>query len=334
MNCPICGTVNNDLTKFCTHCGGALVVNEGGNSINQETVISNQPTQGQMYGQSQPQTQAYAQPQAPTQVYDQTMQNQAYGQPHSSTQAYGQTMQNPAYGQPEVSTQTYTEEETDNCLPAMTISDYFIYLFLILLKPYTAFKNQEENFDTIKCPAILSSIIAGIMTLVTLIYTMIATVIERKYSYSRHEYQTKIDFSNLADIDYISVIGKNFLIYLAIIAAIAGAYFLGSLVIKREQNFAKLLSISATGFVSFVALGMIAAPIFELIFEPLSILAMLAGVIYSIAVFIVLINDEIKIEDKDIRIYFNVACLAAVGIVGYYVSQEILISSIGNILGY
>jgi len=313
MNCPICGAFNSDSSSFCIHCGEALGGNKGVNSIpqnNQGNVVSNQP-----------QAQTYSQPQAQPQTQPQT---QTYSQPQvqSQWQAYEQV---------------YEKEGTDNYVPPMIISDYFIYLFLILLKPYTAFKNQEGNFNTPKCPAILASIIAGIMTLVTLIKTMITTVIETHFSFSTYDYETEINFSNLADIDYISVIGKNFLVYLGMILAIAGVYFLGSLILKRQQNFARLLSISATSFISYVVLGMIASPILGLVWEPLSIFAMLIGLVYSIALFIVLINEEIKIEDKDIKIYFNVACLGAFGIIGYYVMQEILmssvISSIGNIFG-
>ena len=70
--------------------------------------------------------------------------------------------------------------------------------------------------------------------LLILITSIISVIFVKKFDVSTFKYKTSIDFSQILELDYISLIGKNLLIYAGIIAGIALIYYLASLIIKKE----------------------------------------------------------------------------------------------------
>lgn len=205
---------------------------------------------------------------------------------------------------------------------------YFMYLIAVLLKPIQTFKEEESKLSNTKTSIIFSIVVAGIIMVVNLLKSMFSVVMTKTLDYSTFKYKTSFEFSNLKDLDYLSLIGKNFLIYLAIIFAIAGVYYLGSLIIKKSISFAKMLSVSSTSVVPYVVLGMVLSPILSKIWAPLGIVATVVGMVYSVLIFFNLINKDITFVKSDSRIYFNLSCLSILAVSGYYIYIKFLTSNI------
>lgn len=208
--------------------------------------------------------------------------------------------------------------------------NYLMYIVAILLKPFECFKEEESKLCNTKTSFIFSAIIAGAMMPITLVKSMIAVVVTKSMDYSTFKYKTNIDFSKLKDLDWLSLIGKNFLIFAGIIVAIALVYYIVSLMFKKSTNFIKVLSISATSLIPYIVLGMIASPLVGKIWAPLSMIAVIVGVVYSLLIFINLMNEDLAFDSVDIKIYFHLICLSILGSAGYYLGMKLILSSLST----
>lgn len=303
MVCPNCQTSNNDNSKFCIRCGNNLsdIDTNTSQPINETPVTEESVEMPQQVVQNN----------EPTPVVENTIINQ-----QSISQNYNMNISQPT---------------TSNVSSAPL--NYLMYLLLILIKPFQCFKEEEAKLSNTKTSLILSGIVAGAMMLINLIKSMISVVFVKTMDYSTFQYKTSFEFSNLKELDYLSLIGKNLLIYAAVILAIALVYYLASLVAKKQVSFIKFLSISATSVVPFVVLGMVASPLLGKIWSPLTIVSMIIGAVYSVTIFMFLIKEEVKFEKQDLGIYFHLICMSILGTAGYYAYIKILTSGITDQLG-
>jgi len=206
---------------------------------------------------------------------------------------------------------------------ATPIAGFFTYLLAALMKPKTAFKEEEEKLGDTKFGIILSLIVAGVMTVLTILNTIYTTV--RVTSFFSGE--TKWVWENLKNVKWIEVIGKNFLIYLGVMFAIAGVFYLGCLLVKKDCSFIKNLSIAATSMVPIAVCSMLLAPIGGMIWVQLSFIFIIVGMVYSCAILFELLNTNIKL-DGDIKIYFNAACTSVLLIAAYFIASRLLVSTL------
>ena len=216
--------------------------------------------------------------------------------------------------------------------------NYFTYMIAVLLKPFKSFKEEESKLNNAKTSIIYSLIVSVIMMVITLIKTIIATIFVKTVDYSdyssylsgTYETEMSVRFENLKELDWLSLLGKNLLIYAGIIAVIALIYYIVSLMFKKNSNFIKLLSISATAIVPFVILGMIASPLLGEIWTPLAIVCTAAGAAYSILIFMNLVNDHIAFDNTDTKIYLHLICITILGVAGYYLYSKLMVSDISS----
>lgn len=211
-----------------------------------------------------------------------------------------------------------------------TAVHYFKYAKDVLLNPYKTFKEKETELTETKNALIFSGILAVVMMLITLLTAMITSIFVKELSVKTLKLHTVVKFSNLGDLNYLVLVGRNLLIYAGIIAAIAGVYYIVSLIFKKESKFTKLLSISATSIIPFITLGMILSPILSLIWTPLSIIAKVGGLVYSILVFMSLIKEELSFETKDLEIKFHLICLTILGTIGYYLYIKLFMAVVNS----
>lgn len=211
--------------------------------------------------------------------------------------------------------------------------NYFRYITSFLLKPFQTFKQEENKLSDTKISLILSGIVACAMMIINLLTSMISVIFVKTMDYSTFKYKTEINFEGLKNLDYVSLIFKRLLIYAAIIAAIAGIYYLASLVVKKSLSFIKTLSISASSLMPYAVMCMVVSPILGKIWEPLAVISAVIGIVYSIAIFVVLINDNIKFDRKDFEIYFHSVCITILVTAGYYAYIKLITSEITNQMG-
>ena len=300
MNCNNCGTVNSSDSKFCIKCGNPLatpVVNNG-QAIN-PTPVNQEPIINQA-------------------VVEQSMPQQTY-------------TEQPAL-EPQV--QTYVEPTiVSKPMVSNAPLNYLMYIIAVLLKPFNCFKEEESKLTNTKTSLILSIVVAGSMMVIDLVKAMISAVFVKSFDLSTLEYKTSFDISGLENLDYLQLIGKNLLIYAGVIVAIALIYYLASLVFKKQTSFIKLLSITATSLIPYVVLGMVAAPLLSKIWSDLYLIIMIISIVYSLLIFINLINAEVDFADGDMRIYYNGICMAVLLIAAYYLIVNMITSTITSDFG-
>lgn len=294
MICPKCGNENINGSTFCIKCGinlKELVSNQNINQQNNENVNVRQD--------------------------EQIINNLNYNQ-----------VNQPTLNQVNNSKENNNQQKFEEA--KKTAVHYFKYAKDVLLNPYKTFKEKEVELTETKNALIFSGILAVVMMLITLLTAMITSIFVKELSAKTFELHTVVKFSNLGDLNYLVLIGRNLLIYAGIIAAIAGVYYIVSLIFKKESKFTKLLSISATSIIPFIALGMILSPILSLIWTPLSIIAKVGGLVYSILVFMSLIKEKLSFETKDLEIKFHLICLTILGTIGYYLYIKLFMAVVNN----
>lgn len=199
---------------------------------------------------------------------------------------------------------------------------YIFVIIAVILKPFTAFKEEIEKFSSLKNSIIMSLIMSVLATLVVLIQTMFNAVREVSYFSS----DTTWNFDNLKDLDYVQIIGRNFLVYLGIIVAIATIYYIASLIAKKQTNFSKLLGISATSISPFILCSLIISPLVSLIYAPLSIIISIIGGVYTIVIIYEMMNSEIALEGNA-KFYLNLICLSLLAISVYFLYTRVFMST-------
>ena len=206
--------------------------------------------------------------------------------------------------------------------------NYVSFFIGLLLSPFKTFKSEESKLNDTKTSFILALIVSGVMTVVNAITTIINTVAVKTYTF-KSGYNTNWKWENLKEIKWIELIGKNFLIYAAIILAIAAAFYVGSLIIKKSLNYAKSLSITASAVVPYVVAVMVIAPLASKIWINLYFILTAVGSVYALLIFYELMNEELKLEG-DTKIYFNLATISALYVVGYYALMKLFASAIAS----
>lgn len=291
MICSKCGTQNVEESKFCIGCGNNLE-------------LYKQQTQ---YTSMQNQNSAYQQP------IQQNVNMMNNVEPISQQTQYND------YQQQNIST------SNSNISVSMSISECFFVVLAVILKPFTTFKEELNKLDDFKNSIILSLFISIIATLITLVKTMFSIV--RVTSYWSKE--VKWDWENLKEINYVQVIGKNFLIYLGIIVAIACVYYIGSLIVKKQTNFSRLLGISAISVVPMLICSSILSPLLTMVSAQLGMGITIIGGVYTVIILYETINSEILLEGN-IKIYFNLVCLSILAIAVYYLYMKVFMGSVSN----
>lgn len=326
MNCPNCGTLNNQNSKFCIKCGNQLSTNDAEQMISipiNEPVSTISHSENNMYPGEQIQSNNSDMNYMKSE-YNQSTQNinSTDYQSNDNVGIQGNVYQRPVY------TQTTTQQSVNSGSSNVSTAplNYLMYIIAVLIKPFKSFKDEETKLNNTKQSFILALIISGAMTIINLIKTIFSTVRVVSYSWTKG-YTYSWEWDNLKNIKWLEVIGKNFLIYAGIILAIALVFYLGSLIVKKELNFVKSLSIASTAIIPVVIGAMIISPLVGKIWNPLSVVFTVVSGTYSLIILYELMNDKLKL-DEDIKIYFNVVCLGILAVAGYYVYMKLLMSSV------
>lgn len=307
MICNNCGTQNNEGAKFCIRCGNMLINSQ--NLANENNIMQNSATNFETNNINNMMTS--------TSINQENLQQQ-------NNYINQQPMQQPINGQVQ-----FENSKSDN-VAKITIGEAFKLIVAIILKPFTAFKEENKKFENFSNSLIVSIIISVVVTLISLLKTMYETVKVTSYFSD-----SKYNFENLKNIEYFKEISSNLLIYLGVIFGIAIVYYLASLVIKKQVSFSKILGISAIAIVPFALGNLILSPLLGLINEDLPIIAYIIGGIYTLIIMYEGINEELQLTGN-VKYYLNLICMSIIAIAIYYIIMNILsesISSFGGLFG-
>lgn len=215
---------------------------------------------------------------------------------------------------------------------------YFYMIIAVILKPFTAFKEESEKLKDFKNSAIIAGIVTVIFTLISVV-KMIWSIV-RVTDLDENFKTVKVwAWENLKNVNFFQVIGKYLLIYVGIMLAIACVYYVAGLIAKKQPNFAKFLGISALGVVPAYLTITVLSPLFGMMSYEVGMIVAVVGIIYSFTIIYEGINNELQLEGN-VKFYVNAACLAILIIVGGYTAYKLVLGSaintitgIGNNLG-
>jgi hypothetical protein len=162
------------------------------------------------------------------------------------------------------------------------------------------------------------------MTIINLVVKMFSSIFVKRIDYATYEYKTAIDFSEILDLNYLELIFRDFFIYAGFVAFIALIFYVGSLIIKKPSNYLKMVSIAATAIIPYAVGSTFVVPLLTAIWASLGSIASILITVYTVTIFIALINKEIKIEKLDNRIYFNLVSISVLFYLGYFVLLKII----------
>ncbi len=140
----------------------------------------------------------------------------------------------------------------------------------------------------------------------------------------------------LVNVSYLKmIIGAVFIIAIYIIAFTGWLYLISKIILKDEMTFCEVLILSSSKvFINSIFI-LIGAGI-SLLFSTTGIFIMLAGYLFSDAVFIMVYNEKSSLEDEK-KIYAVSAALIAgmvVLLIGYKLSFSAVTFGLGNLINY
>ena len=312
--CANCGAETEGMKRLCDNCSIIL----GGADNEPEPQVQPEPMVIESEPQVQPEPMVIEpEPQVQPETFSYT-QDTVY----NGTVAQDNTV----YNEPQSNQNFDYNMGSSN----MEVADYFKTMGLIFVKPFACIKEKSVQLSSIKNSGIMVLIITVIITLINLFKTMFNAVVEKKYNFWEGTYSTEIEFSNLKDLEYLKILGSTFITWIAIIAIIAGVYFIASLIIKKQTSFPKLLGVSTLAIIPFVVSLIILSPLLSLMHSMLGTLVTIIGFVYTSVIIYEAMNDEIRLE-ADKKCYFNLICLSIIISASMYIYMKMLMSSLSSL---
>lgn len=196
----------------------------------------------------------------------------------------------------------------------------FMFILNVILKPVSTLKERLNDYSDYKNVGILLVLVSFCRMVINLVGNMISIVfVKRMSSYLKGDTKLHVDFENLKELDYLSLIFKEFFVFLIVIAILAGIYYLVALVMKKNANYFRLVTVTSVSFIPFIIVSCFISIIIEYIYAPLAFFLVCASFIYSLLTFINAMNDELDIDDSNLKVYFHTICSAVIIIITYYV---------------
>lgn len=161
-------------------------------------------------------------------------------------------------------------------------------------------KTPEESITRVFKVGVVGMLVNLVMTMVRSIFVKTPTM---------DGFKTVIDVTALKDLDYLSLIFKNVIVYLIFMTLVACIYFLASLVIKKEMKIETLLTISANSFIEIIATIIFLYQLVSIFSVKISFVVLLLGMILYVLVLTKNISKEIKLNDPNKEILFHVCSL-------------------------
>lgn len=216
-----------------------------------------------------------------------------------------------------------TEEKGSTTDFVSIIISCLMFLFNIILKPISTLKSRVQDFSDVKKTSILVILVSFIRMILNLFSSIISAIFTKEIvNYWTGDSKLKISFSNLKNLNYFSLIFKQFFGFILVVIIIAGIYYIVSMLMKKKINYFKVASITSVSFITYIIVSYFISPIVNYIYSPFSIFLVFGSLIYSFITFILAINEEVNFKESNYSVYFHTICLTVVVIVTYYIFKD------------
>ncbi len=214
-----------------------------------------------------------------------------------------------------------------------------LFMLGMLLKPAKAFKAKIKELEEPKNGFIFIGLVSAVSMVVRVVFTFLFALIDRPcVTFLGKKTCTTIDES-LKAINWVDITIKHLITVIVIGLAVAGIYYLASLVAKKTTKFMRLAVISTAALIPFMVTAFILTPIFSWLFGLMKLSGEIVmfidviGLVYSLTIFYTLMKEEVNFDDKDISIYFYSLITVIIVIIAYFVLKNMLVNQVSDALG-
>lgn len=204
------------------------------------------------------------------------------------------------------------------------------FIWGVILKPVACLKDNIDDYSDIKKTGILVLLVSLARMIINLISSMISVIFIKEVNFWTGVTKLTVSFERLKNLKYFDLIFKQFFGFIIIVAAVAGIYYIVSLIMKKSVNYFKLVAVSIVSFVPFIISSFVSV-IVSYIYIPASLFLIISSFLYSIFTFIIGVDDEIGFENSNFKVYYHTICLIILFIISYYIFNNSLFDSL-NIL--
>lgn len=194
------------------------------------------------------------------------------------------------------------------------VGDIFKYMMMAFIKPFEAFKKLSKKLSTPAYSLIYSGIMCGMMWILSIITTIFRAARSVSVSWTGSTVTTW----NFGKVEYFKIIGVNLLVYVGLVAVIAGVYYVASMIVKKNSSYFKMLSITSTAIMPYVLTSVLLAPLFGMLNNHVGAVISIAGLVYSFLIFLGLVNEEFDFKTKEQKLYFHLICIGILCLVFYF----------------
>ena len=184
-------------------------------------------------------------------------------------------------------------------------------------RPVTATNEQAEK-ATLKDAFIKGGIISVIFMICNFVTCFFSQILDEKYDSKVHKYVTKIDFSGFKFGELISNCFTTFIVIAIAMIVVATIMYVISRILKNENAFSKVLTISVNAFIPLACANIIAVVIGWIYTPVIPILAYLVAAVYSLYLTIFSFRNILNIENEDKLVIVNVVAVTICFVVLYF----------------
>ena len=206
-----------------------------------------------------------------------------------------------------------------------------MFLLNILLKPIKVLKEKIEFYSKPQNGFILAGVVALATMIVRVVVSLVMALIQKQCTSSFLGSGTCLTVGEkIQAIDWMGITLKHLLIILIVMFAIAGIYYVASLIAKKTTNFMRILTITAVSLVPACVASYLLVPIFGWINAHFGVIVAIIGFVYSLVIFFASIKDEFTFDNADMNVYFHLICVSIIIIIAYFVGYNILVNTVTN----
>lgn len=225
------------------------------------------------------------------------------------------------------------KEAADSDFMKVVLSS-LMFLFNILLKPIKTLKEKIKFYANPKNGFILAGVVALATMIVRVVVSFIMALIQKQCTTSIFGSGSCLSIGEkLKAIDWMGITLKHLLVILIAMFAVAGVYYIASLIAKKSTNFMRLLTITAVSFIPACVASYLLVPIFSWIHFNFGMIFSIIGMVYSLIIFFTAMKDEITFDSADKNVYFHLICVSVLLIIVYFIGYNMLMGAVTGSMG-
>lgn len=197
-------------------------------------------------------------------------------------------------------------------------------LFGSLTKPGTTIKEKTRAYNKVS-PSVKIFLSFSTLTFISFIASNIINgCFVKVYDINTGTYNTTLNFSNIVNLDLVSIALIGILLCYGVTFLITAIYYCASFVSNRGLTFGRYLSVITLSLLPFMICLNILAPVLSIPSYYYGVLVSIFGIIYSFIILITTLNDLITFKSTNQKIMYHTIILSLVFIVIALISSLFL----------